>query len=257
MVLCLEHVEVIAHRLIRRCELVDPWEVGRVNGESEIEDSVRNNRLDHLAAIEDLQRKIEPAPVLVEASSQEICELRVLHNPRKHDLRKRCGTHFQHLGHHDCVDVAAEVLVLVGVINLDPATAAARPRNLLRDALHRDAGHVANDVGEPNDLRRIKHHILVDLIEQQETGVLAGNAHDLLKVGTSVGDTERIVRADHQNADDLLVLAHRVFQGDKVNAAALIELQRIGDVMPAMVNRFGGCVRRIGRIRTDHPGRSA
>ena len=153
------------------------------------------------------------------------------------------------------MDVAAEVRVAFGVVDLDPAAAAARPRDVFVHPFHRDAGHVADDVGERHDLRRVERQVVVDFVEDQEAFVFARDADDGLQVLARLDDAEGVVRIDHQDADDVIVLADLRLEVVDVDAAAVVELERVGDVVAAVMHRLGRGMRGVRRVRADDAGR--
>jgi len=131
----------------------------------------------------------------------------VLHDGRDHGLGQGGGADLVHLAGQDQVDVLAELLVALAVVDLDPAAAGAGPGELLGYSFQRDRRDIADHVADRYGALAVIDDVDVDLVRDDEQTELPGQGHDLLQGFPAIDHAGGVVRVDdHDGADAGVVL---------------------------------------------------
>ena len=154
----------------------------------------------------------------------------VLHDGRYHHLGQGGGADLVHLGGQDQVDVLAELIIVLAVIDLDPAAARTGPGELLGYSLERDGRHITDYVADRYGALAVVDDVVVDLVADDEQAELFGDSHDLLKDLFAVHHAGGVVRVDDHDGADARVVDDLAAQFLKVRFPAVCgvepEMQR-------------------------------
>src|SRR5690606_30558416 len=166
-------------------------------------------------------------------------------------LRQLRRTHLDHLGVVERGAESAEVVVAIAVVILHPPAAGTGPRQLLRNPLHGNTGHVLNYFGQRISPRTVIGNVDIDLIGYQEQFEFAGDLDNTLQGLKRIDHTRWIVGIDDQDTDNIGIVFHLQVQVVKIRIPMVVGIQPVGERFITGVSRLRAGVRRVCRRRAD------
>lgn len=204
----------------------------------QIEDSIWSNRSEEGASRENTESRLESGVIFLQTSREKCSILGMSEDLRKSNLRQGRRADLQHLRDDDRLDILSEFFIFVCIVDFDPSTSSPWPGEILADPLHRYGWHLSDDLGEWSDRRGIEDDMLIDLIEYQKAPISTSDIDDSLQICTRMDDSCWIIRIDHEDSADRLIMLDFLLEPIEIDPGSIIEIEMIKYRTTTMIEGF-------------------